>query len=154
MDDDGSNVECIGHLNLGMAPAPGRPEGRPDHVQLAGIAGAAQRHPLGPVEHPPRRHQLGPARQRLLTRRRSPNAFHFQTQLSDGCIVVEEYYNQNNSGFGTFVKLPRQRAGRLRRRSARATCTTRATRRCGTAGSTTAGRASAACRSARTASSR
>ena len=31
----------------------------------------------------------------------APNGFHFQTQLSDGSIVVEEYYNQNNSGFGT-----------------------------------------------------
>ncbi|MBI1904542.1 MAG: hypothetical protein HYS13_25895 [Planctomycetia bacterium] len=36
----------------------------------------------------------------------APNGFHFQTQLSDGSIVVEEYYNQNNSGFGAFVKLP------------------------------------------------
>lgn len=34
------------------------------------------------------------------------NGFHFQTQLSDGSIVVEEYYNQNNSGFGAYVKLP------------------------------------------------
>ena len=36
----------------------------------------------------------------------SPNAFHFQTQLSDGSIVAEEYYNQTSSGFGGFVKLP------------------------------------------------
>ena len=36
----------------------------------------------------------------------APNGFHFQTQLSDGAIVVEEYYNQNNSGFGALVKLP------------------------------------------------
>ena len=35
-----------------------------------------------------------------------PNAFHFQTQLSDGSIVAEEYYNQTSSGFGGFVKLP------------------------------------------------
>lgn len=34
------------------------------------------------------------------------NGFHFQTQLSDGSVVVEEYYNQNNSGFGAYVKLP------------------------------------------------
>jgi hypothetical protein len=34
------------------------------------------------------------------------NGFHFQTQLSDGSIVIEEYYNQNNSGFGAYVKLP------------------------------------------------
>jgi len=36
------------------------------------------------------------------------NGFHFQSQLSDGSIIVEEYYNQNNSGFGSYVKLPAQ----------------------------------------------
>lgn len=36
----------------------------------------------------------------------APNAFHFQAQLSDGSLVIEEYYNQNNSGFGTYIKLP------------------------------------------------
>jgi len=29
----------------------------------------------------------------------APNGFHFQTQLGDGSIVFEEYYNQNNSVF-------------------------------------------------------
>src|SRR5207249_3210134 len=37
----------------------------------------------------------------------APNGFHFQTQLGSGEIVVEEYYNQNNSGFGALIKLPR-----------------------------------------------
>ncbi len=36
----------------------------------------------------------------------APNGFHFQTQLSDGEIVFEEYYNQNNSGFGAYLKMP------------------------------------------------
>lgn len=36
----------------------------------------------------------------------APNGFHFQTQLSSGSIVVEQYYNQNNSGFGAYIKLP------------------------------------------------
>lgn len=36
----------------------------------------------------------------------APNGFHFQTQLTDGSPVVEEYYNQNNSGFGAYLKLP------------------------------------------------
>ena len=31
---------------------------------------------------------------------------HFQTQLSDGSIVVESYYNLNNFGFGTYMKFP------------------------------------------------
>jgi hypothetical protein len=34
------------------------------------------------------------------------NGFHFQTQLSDGSLIVEEYYNQNNSGFGAFIQVP------------------------------------------------
>jgi hypothetical protein len=37
----------------------------------------------------------------------APNGFHFQTQLSNGEIVVEEYYNQNNSGFVALIKLRR-----------------------------------------------
>jgi hypothetical protein len=36
------------------------------------------------------------------------NGFHFQTQLSDGSLVIEEYYNQNNSGFGAYIKMPAQ----------------------------------------------
>ncbi|MBI3824033.1 MAG: hypothetical protein HY289_15300 [Planctomycetes bacterium] len=36
----------------------------------------------------------------------APPAFHFQSQLSDKSIVVEQYYNLNNSGFGTFLKMP------------------------------------------------
>jgi hypothetical protein len=34
------------------------------------------------------------------------NGFHFQTQLADGSLIIEEYYNQNNSGFGAYLKLP------------------------------------------------
>ncbi len=36
----------------------------------------------------------------------APNGFHFQTQLTDGSLIVEEYYNQNNSGFGAYIKFP------------------------------------------------
>jgi hypothetical protein len=39
----------------------------------------------------------------------APNGYHFQAQLSDGSPVIEGYYNQNNSGFGSFVKLPAER---------------------------------------------
>ena len=33
-------------------------------------------------------------------------ARHFMTQLSDGSVVAEEYYFQENSGFGTYYKFP------------------------------------------------
>src|SRR5581483_1222757 len=36
----------------------------------------------------------------------APDAFHFQAQLSDGRIVAERYYNQNNSGFGAYYVFP------------------------------------------------
>jgi mono/diheme cytochrome c family protein len=36
----------------------------------------------------------------------APNGFHFQTQLSDRALVFEQYYNQNNSGFGSYLKMP------------------------------------------------
>jgi hypothetical protein len=38
----------------------------------------------------------------------APNGFHFQSQLSDGSPIIEGYYNQNNSGFGTYIKLARE----------------------------------------------
>lgn len=36
----------------------------------------------------------------------APNGFHFQTQLTNSDIVFEMYYNQNNSGFGAYFKVP------------------------------------------------
>ncbi|HWB03976.1 MAG TPA: hypothetical protein VG796_13195 [Verrucomicrobiales bacterium] len=36
----------------------------------------------------------------------APNGFHFQTQITNGSLVVEEYYNQNNSGFGAYIMMP------------------------------------------------
>ena len=51
-------------------PAPGHPERRPDHVQLARIAGPAQPSSVGRLVHPSRRHELGPALQCLRDRQR------------------------------------------------------------------------------------
>jgi hypothetical protein len=34
------------------------------------------------------------------------NAFHFATQLTHGDIVLEDYYNLNNNGFGSFYRFP------------------------------------------------
>jgi hypothetical protein len=102
MDDDGGNVEQVGHLNLGSALHPtvlkdgrvmfssyeaqgardGRiwalwsiwPDGRHWEPLMSGFADAA--------------------------------AFHFQTQLSNGDITVVDYYFQNNNGFGTLLAFP------------------------------------------------
>ena len=37
---------------------------------------------------------------------RSPQAFHFMTQLSSGDLVIEDYYNLNNNGFGALYRMP------------------------------------------------
>ena len=42
----------------------------------------------------------------LVSAMTSPNAYHFYTQLTSGKIVVEQYYNLNNNGFGALFTLP------------------------------------------------
>ncbi len=37
---------------------------------------------------------------------RQPNAFHFMTQLGNEDLVVVDYYNLNNNGFGALYRLP------------------------------------------------
>jgi hypothetical protein len=108
MDDDGKNVEMIGHLNIGMALHPVvLQDGRVIFSSLesqglrSGILwGLWSIHPDGT--------NWGPVLSALLPGEGAPNAFHFQTQLSDGSVIAEEYYNQNNSGFGGYYKLPPQ----------------------------------------------
>ena len=39
---------------------------------------------------------------------REPQAFHFMTQLGSGDLVVVDYYNLNNNGFGALYRLPPQ----------------------------------------------
>ncbi len=105
MDDDGRNVECIGHLNLGMALHPTvLKDGRiifssleSQGLRTSTLWGLWSIHPDGT--------NWGPILSAFLPGE-SPSAYHFQTQLSDGSIVAEEYYNQTSSGFGGFVKLP------------------------------------------------
>ncbi len=106
MDDDGGNVECIGHLNLGMALHPVvLTDGRilfssleSQGLRTSILWGLWSIHPDGT--------RWNPVISAFLPGEGAPNAFHFQTQLSDGSIIAEEYYNQNNSGFGTYLKLP------------------------------------------------
>lgn len=103
MNDDGSNVELIGHMNINTALHPtilrdGRvmfttyeSQGLRD-LRLWGVWTI---HPDG-TRWSPLVSAFAPG---------GDTAFHFMTQLSDGGIVVEEYYNLNNQGFGTYYKL-------------------------------------------------
>lgn len=106
MDEDGGNVEKIGHLNVGSALHPvilkdGRiifssleSQGLRDRSRW-GIWGI---HPDGtnwnPVVSAYENHSGG--------------IFHFQAQLSDESIVVGDYYILAMGGFGTYLKFPAQ----------------------------------------------
>jgi hypothetical protein len=103
MDDDGSNVEMIGHLNINSALHPTiLKDGR---VMFTSYESQGLRdlrlwaiwtiHPDG-TSWAPLVSAFGPS---------GDTAYHFMTQLSDGDIVFEEYYNLNNLGFGTFYKM-------------------------------------------------
>jgi hypothetical protein len=105
MDDDGSNVECIGHLNLGMALHPVvLADGR---VMFSSLESQGLRSSTlwGLWNINPDGTSWGPLASAFLAGA-NPSAWHFQTQLSDGSIVAEEYYSQTSSGFGGLVKFP------------------------------------------------
>ncbi len=104
MDEDGANVEKIGFLNVGQALHPvvlkdGRIifsslEVQGKHNTGWGILGI---HPDGTNWDPVVSGlSLGGA----------PIPFHFQTQLSDGSIIVENYYIPAMGGFGVYFKQP------------------------------------------------
>ncbi len=104
MDDDGSNVEEVGYLNINGALHPTILEdGR---VMFSSFESEGLRdvrmwaiwtiHPDG-THWEPLFSALGAS---------GETARHFMTQLSDGSIVAEEYYFQENSGFGTYYKFP------------------------------------------------
>jgi mono/diheme cytochrome c family protein len=103
MSDDGSNVEQVGHLNINSALHPTiLKDGR---VMFTSYESQGLRdlrnwsvwtiHPDG-TNWGPLYSALGPS---------GVSALHFMTQISDGSVIVEEYYNLNNRGFGTYYKM-------------------------------------------------
>jgi hypothetical protein len=104
-DRDPPNLEKIGHLNLAGALHPVvLADGRIMYSSLESqgargdiLWGVWTIHPDG-TNWNPLVSAFDPGG--------APNGFHFQAQLSNREIVVEQYYNQNNSGFGAYVKLP------------------------------------------------
>jgi len=114
MDDDGTNVEKIGHINVAGALHPVvlkdgriifssfesmgmRGYGGPSSI-FAGFWGLWSIRPDGTHWEP------------LVSAYRMPTApktaNHFQTQLSDGSVIVGNYYGLGMAGFGTYLKLP------------------------------------------------
>jgi hypothetical protein len=107
MDDDGSNVENIGHINLGSAHHPTiLKDGRLifSTTETQGLRGGYFGWGIWSVH--PDGTSWGP-----IVSAFSSNVFHFQAQLADGRIVVEFYYpGTTTKGFGTFFTLPTQPA--------------------------------------------
>jgi hypothetical protein len=103
MDDDGSNVEMIGHLNIASALHPVvLKDGR---VMFSSLEDQGFRNDLdwGIWSIHPDGTRWNPIISAF-----GGSAFHFQTQLSDESIVSAFYYGGKNEGFGTFVKVPLQ----------------------------------------------
>ncbi len=108
MDDDGRNVECIGHLNLGMALHPVvLKDGRIMFSSLES-QGLRSHHLWGVWSIHPDGTKWGPMMSAFEIGNGTADSLHFQTQLSDETIVAESYYNLNNHGFGTLLKFPVQ----------------------------------------------
>lgn len=117
MDDDGANVELIGHMNLGSALHPVVLKDGRIMFSSYEAQGLRDRRLWGLWYIYPDGTNWGP----LMSAFDDPLALHWQTQLSDGNIVVTEYYNTNNSGFGAFYKFPSTVApGQLKFGSAKA----------------------------------
>jgi hypothetical protein len=106
MDDDGKNIDKIGHINIGSALHPVvLKDGRImfSSLESQGVHGSIawgiwSIHPDGT--------NWEPIISALYGTGGADDGFHFQTQLSDANLVIELYYNQNTMGFGTYVKLP------------------------------------------------
>jgi hypothetical protein len=108
MDEDGSNVDCIGHLNLGMALHPViLKDGR---IMFSSLESQSLRshHLWGIWAIHPDGSNWSPLVSAFDVGGGTTDSFHFQTQLSDGGIVFESYYNLNNFGFGLYFKQPVQ----------------------------------------------
>lgn len=107
MDDDGSNVEMIGHLNIGSALHP--VVLRDGRVMFSTLENQGQRDSLawGLWSIHPDGTNWDPIISSFIS-----TAFHFQTQLSDGDIVAGAYYGGvGTQGFCTYVKVPVERTG-------------------------------------------
>jgi hypothetical protein len=107
MDDDGSNVEPIGHLNIGCALHP--VVLRDGRVMFSTLENQGQRDTLswGLWSIHPDGTNWGPIVSSFIS-----TAFHFHTQLSDGDVVVGAYYGGvGTQGFCTYVKVPVERTG-------------------------------------------
>ncbi len=102
MDEDGGNVEEIGRMSINSAlhPTPLR-DGRLMFSSYES-QGVRDQRLWGIWSIFPDGRNWGP----IVSAFRQPQAFHFMTQLSNEDLVVVDYYNLNNNGFGALLRFP------------------------------------------------
>jgi hypothetical protein len=102
MDDDGANVEMIGYLNIASALHPVIL--RDGRVMFSSYESQGMRdlRNWGLWFIYPDGTGWGP----MVSSFQGADVYHFHSQMSDGSIVFEAYYNLNNFGFGTLYKMP------------------------------------------------
>ncbi len=102
MDIDGSNVHAIAPMTIGSALHPTILNDGRIMFSSYESQGIRDRRLWGIWTIDPDGRNWAP----LVSAMTSPNAYHFGTQLSNGDIVIEQYYNKNNNGFGALYALP------------------------------------------------
>lgn len=102
MDEDGQNVVRIAPMNIGSALHPTVLQDGRFMFSSYEAQGLRDRRLWGIWSINPD----GRAWQPMVSAFHSPQAFHFMTQLGNGDVIVTDYYNLNNNGFGAFYRMP------------------------------------------------
>lgn len=114
MDENGDNVTQVGHFNLGSALHP--TVLRDGRVVFSTLETQGLRTELlwGIWSMYPDGRQWEP----VVSAFTPTQAFHFITQLSNEDLVVTDYYNLNNNGFGALYRMPLATPGEIAFRDA------------------------------------
>ena len=102
MDIDGSNLHAISPMTLGSALHPTILQDGRLMFSSYESQGLRDNRIWGIWTINPDGTGWGP----LVSAMTSPNAYHFGTQNTNGEIIIEQYYNLNNNGFGSLYALP------------------------------------------------
>ena len=102
MDEDGANIEPIAPMSINSALHPTIL--RDGRIMFSSYEsqGLRDRRLWGIWAIYPDGRQWVP----LVSAFRQPQGFHFMTQLSNGDLVIVDYYNLNNNGFGALYRFP------------------------------------------------
>ncbi|MGH8172677.1 MAG: TolB family protein, partial [Rhodanobacteraceae bacterium] len=104
MDEDGQNVTQIAPMNVSSALHPTILQDGTLLFSSHEDQGLRDRRLWGVWSIWPDGREWRP----VLSAFRDGQAFHFMTQLGGGDLVIEDYYNLNNNGFGTLYRTPAQ----------------------------------------------